>query len=78
MLHDNNKLIVLVIPPSLKVSLNENNEEKIETTSGFNKEDFDLLKDVVDYFSLMTYDYASHMGKKIFPFFFKYSYLMLF
>lgn len=49
-LHAKNKLMVLVIPPPLYHN----------DVQGFvNAEDVDRLADVVDYFSLMTYDYSS-------------------
>ena len=50
-LHEQQKLLFLVIPPVIM------EKEKI-----FDKKDFDLLKDDVDGFSLMTYDYYSHSG----------------
>ncbi len=53
-LHESGKKFILVIPPSWK---KENDENAPEI---FNKDDFDLLKDKVDGFSLMTYDYAQH------------------
>jgi chitinase domain-containing protein 1 len=53
-LHESNRKFILVIPPSLK---KENDAQPPEI---FNKDDFDLLKDKVDGFSLMTYDYAQH------------------
>lgn len=50
-LHKQKKLLILVIPPIMM------DKEKI-----FDKTDFDLLKDEIDAFSLMTYDYYSHSG----------------
>ena len=62
-LHENDKKMIVVIPPSVKVELNKNGQEKISYLKGaFNKDDFDLLKDIVDHFSLMTYDYSSQVG----------------
>lgn len=56
-LHDYDKKLVLVIPPPLKIHLNNPDSKEVEEK--FNKADFEVLKDHVDYFSLMTYDYAS-------------------
>ncbi len=56
-LHANDKKLALVIPPSLQIFPNDLEKEIVSEI--FNKEDFDLLKDQVDYFSLMTYDYSS-------------------
>lgn len=52
-LHQANKLITLVVPPPIT---------KGASKSGvlFDLNDFNSLKDKVDYFSLMTYDYSSH------------------
>ncbi|RNA40281.1 chitinase domain-containing 1 [Brachionus plicatilis] len=50
-LHQQDKLLFLVIPPVMM------EKEKL-----FDKKDFDLLKDDIDGFSLMTYDYYSHSG----------------
>lgn len=58
-LHQNNKKLVIVIPPPVKMRP-DSLKESIEAR--FNKEDFDLLKDKVDYFSLMTYDYPQTIG----------------
>ncbi|CAH8499279.1 unnamed protein product [Schistosoma mattheei] len=49
-LHSNGKLFVLVIPPPVYY-------EGIE--GRFKEENFKILADYVDYFSLMTYDYSS-------------------
>lgn len=50
-LHEQQKHLFLVIPPVIM------EKEKL-----FDKTDFDLLKDDVDGFSLMTYDHYSHSG----------------
>jgi len=54
-LHESGKKLIVVIPPPIKT--NPKNPEKEIIDNKFNKEDFDYLKDHVDYFSLMTYDY---------------------
>ncbi|XP_067935278.1 chitinase domain-containing protein 1-like [Watersipora subatra] len=51
MLHQAKKIIVLVVPP-LQISSDAN-------SPSFTREHFDQLKDSIDYFSLMTYDYHS-------------------
>lgn len=56
-LHDNGKVLIVVIPPPL-ANLKPNQKQK----PVFDKDDFDGIKDLVDAFSLMTYDYASHNG----------------
>jgi chitinase domain-containing protein 1 len=55
-----NKKLVLVIPPAYKTD--DPRKEK-ESDMIFNKNDFEILKDVVDSFSLMTYDFASHSSQ---------------
>jgi chitinase domain-containing protein 1 len=44
------KLFILVIPPALYHG---------DEVGMFDRRDFDLLVDDVDYFSLMTYDYSN-------------------
>lgn len=58
-LHSIQKKLALVISPPVKLNPAKSNEKII--TSGFNKKDFDELKDIVDYFSLMTYDYPQYI-----------------
>jgi chitinase domain-containing protein 1 len=53
-LHENSKILIVVIPPPIS------NVENKQVSAIFDKQDFDQLKAVVDGFSLMTYDYASH------------------
>lgn len=53
MLHENNKIIILVIPPALKLMTDL--EKVDETNAVFSKQDFYNLKDVVDGFSLVIY-----------------------
>lgn len=52
-LHENNKFLILVIPPPIT------NIDK-PGRAIFDKDDFDQLKDHIDGFSIMTYDYSSH------------------
>ncbi|CAF0839629.1 unnamed protein product [Brachionus calyciflorus] len=59
MLHESGKVLFLVIPPPL-TNLNKRDATKEII---FDKEDFDYLKDLIDGFSLMTYDYYSHSSK---------------
>lgn len=59
-LHESNKKLIIVIPPPVKSRPDSPKEESIETR--FDKNDFDQLKDKVDYFSLMTYDYPQTIG----------------
>ena len=56
-LHDTKKVLIVVIPPAL-ANLKPSQKQK----PVFDKDDFDGIKDLVDAFSLMTYDYASHNG----------------
>lgn len=59
-LHENhNKKLILVIPP-VTVKDGDGDLESNSHKFIFNSNDFDSLKDVVDGFSLMTYDHASH------------------
>lgn len=51
-----NKKLILVIPPAFK---HEDPSKNVIEDIVFNKDDFKALQDVVDGFSLMTYDYAS-------------------
>jgi len=51
--HKHHKLTILVVPP---------NHENPIPSAQFTKEEFDMLKDDVDFFSLMTYDYNGHLG----------------
>ena len=53
-LHEANRKFVLVIPPPLK------KEDDSEIKAVFDLDDFNILKDKVDGFSLMTYDYSQH------------------
>lgn len=55
---DGNKQLIIVIPPPLASLESENRADPL-----FNRDDFDAIKDIVDGFSLMTYDYASHIGR---------------
>lgn len=54
-LHESGKKLCVVIPPPVKTNPKKPEQEIIDNK--FNREDFDQLKDIVDYFSLMTYDY---------------------
>ncbi len=56
-MHEKNRLFFLVIPPPLSI---DEKLKKQEKTILFDKNDFDGLKNLVDGFSLMTYDYSSH------------------
>lgn len=56
-LHKKNKLLILVIPPPFAI---DTKLKKHDENILFDKTDFDGLKKIVDGFSLMTYDYASH------------------
>jgi chitinase domain-containing protein 1 len=56
-LHKKNKLLILVIPPPFAI---DTKLKKHDENILFDKQDFDSLKKIVDGFSLMTYDYASH------------------
>lgn len=51
-----NKKLILVIPPAFK---SEDPNKNAEADIVFNNEDFEQLKDIVDGFSLMTYDYGT-------------------
>ena len=51
--HKHHKLTILVIPP---------NHENPSPSAQFTREEFDMLKDDVDFFSLMTYDYNGRLG----------------
>lgn len=55
-LQSSGKKLIVVVPPPLKNVADKDAASK----APFTKEDFDTLKDIVDGFSLMTYDYASH------------------
>ena len=54
-LHSVNRKLILVIPPPV-------NDKKKQSNILFDKQDFYNLQDVVDGFSLMTYDFASNHG----------------
>jgi chitinase domain-containing protein 1 len=56
-LHSKNKQLILVIPPPFAI---DTKLKKHDENILFDKQDFDSLKKIVDGFSLMTYDYASH------------------
>jgi hypothetical protein len=52
--------LILVIPPPLANIDRDAAKQDEQKEPVFDKEDFDTLKDTVDAFSLMTYDYASN------------------
>jgi len=60
-LHSVKRKLALVISPPVTIDLSNPKEQHV--THGFNKEDFDQLKDTIDYFSLMTYDYTQYIKK---------------
>ena len=47
-LHAKNKILILVIPPK---------RDHWQGSAGFNSDSFNKLYQIVDFFSLMTYDY---------------------
>jgi chitinase domain-containing protein 1 len=58
-LHKIGKKLVLVVPPAVS----SNGRPSKASHVVFSREDFNDLKDVVDGFSLMTYDFSSNSGK---------------
>ncbi|PAA67508.1 hypothetical protein BOX15_Mlig024979g1, partial [Macrostomum lignano] len=52
-MHENGQLLILVVPPPLLHN---------QASTVFSKTDFDALSASVDYFSLMTYDFAQNSG----------------
>jgi hypothetical protein len=55
-LHAHNRMLIVVIPPPVANIQPQGRKPK----PMFDSDDFELMKDKVDAFSLMTYDYASH------------------
>lgn len=57
-LHDAGKKLIVVIPPVVRGKISKDGFLEDEVLGDkFTKEDFDILKEKIDYFSLMTYDY---------------------
>jgi chitinase domain-containing protein 1 len=54
-LHDQNKKLYIVIPPPI-----QNEKQPNQISNVFTSDDYDDLYNIVDGFSLMTYDYSSH------------------
>ncbi len=52
MLHSNNKIIILVIPPAIK-TMNDMKKQLDDTNVAFSNQDFYYLRDIVDGFSLV-------------------------
>ena len=52
MLHSNNKIIILVIPPAIK-TINDMKKQLDDTNVAFSNQDFYYLRDIVDGFSLV-------------------------